>query len=282
MSTKFSFLFCALYCLAVVQGNAQEAADTAAAKTKVNFKMGVFYNSHLNYYGRTDSLKSQGLFPLAELWLNDKLYMNAAPVFVNNTAQSFAYAGTVATAGFRFGHDKKDAGNIYLVKPFYKENSGLVQSALQLQLAGTYSWLTKIINFTTGADVKLSDQLDYGLTAGIDHLFRILPGKGFVIVINPSASVNAGTQQFTKTYYKKSSFLLFPGAEQEVTEHVKGFNVLSYELSAAVVLGKGRFQAVAVPAYVIPQNLINVDGRPDLSERGDNLFYATMGLKMNF
>jgi hypothetical protein len=36
------------------------------------------------------------------------------------------------------------------------------------------------------------------------------------------------------------------------------------------------------PSFVLPQNLLEVSGRPDLSERGKNMFYATAGLKYSF
>jgi hypothetical protein len=249
---------------------------------KPQFKIGMYYNTTLNYYGRTDSLKSSGLFPVAEYWFNKNVYLNAAPVFVNNAVSGFLYAGTVISAGIQFGKENKNAGHIYFTKPVYKDNSELVQSALKAQLTGTYSWLTKLVNFTLGGDVKFSDKTDYGATAGLDHLFTINTGPGFLFAINPSININAGTQQFTKTYYKKSSILFFPGAEQQVTENVKKFNILSYECSVPVVVSKGKFQVIFSPAYVIPRNLIVVPNRPDLSERGENLFYTTLGFKVNF
>src|SRR5688572_9450588 len=209
----------------------QAQPDSAAVNDKAQFKLGVFYNSQLNYYGRTDSLRSSGVFPVAELWFNKNFYINAAPVFVNNKASNFDYAGTVATAGYRFTSEDKLSGNIYFVKPFYEANSQLVQSALKGQFVTTLTWLNKFLNITGGGDVKFSDRVDYGATAGADHIFRFeLPGQS-VLVLNPSAFLNAGTQQFTKTYYKQSSFLFFPGAEQIVTESVSNFNILSYEFS---------------------------------------------------
>jgi len=256
--------------------------DSIAKKDKPQFKFGVYYNSNLNYYGRTDSLQSSGFFPVAEFWINKNFYITAAPIFVINSSTGFEYAGSVATAGVRVIKDKKYSSNIYILKPFYKDNSRLIQSALKAQAVGTYTWLNKIINITGGGDLKLSDQLDYGVTAGLDHVFRFeLPGQS-VLVIDPSAYVNAGTQQFTKTSYKQSGFLFFPGIQQQVTEEVSKFNILSYEFSIPIVFAKGKFQLIASPAYVIPQNLITVANRPDLSERGRNLFYATIGVKMSF
>lgn len=267
---RSTFVTIWLCCLSAIATYAQ--SDSADKKTQ--FRLGLYYNSHLNYYGRTDSLRSSGVFPLAELVFGSGIYINAAPVFVNNAVSRFEYAGTVATAGYRFNKKNKFAGNIYVVKPIYKDNSELVQSALKAQLSSQFTWLNKVINLTGGADLKLSDNLDYGATAGIDHIFRFEPGGGVVLVIDPSAYINAGTQRFSKTYYKKSSFLFFPGVEQEVTESVNQFKVLSYEFSMPVIIAKGKFQFLANPAYVLPQNLV-------VTERGENMFYITIGAKVN-
>jgi hypothetical protein len=255
-------------------------AQTDSVKNKTQFKIGVYYNTHLNYYGRTDSLHSSGVFPLAELHFGKGFYINAAPVFVNNKLSSFAYAGTVATAGYRFNKNDKFGGNIFFVKPIYPDNSQLVQSALKGQFSSNFTIMSKIVNATAGGDLKFSDNIDYGATAGLDHIFRFETRKGIVVVLDPSAYINAGTQRFSKTYYKKSNFLLFPGVEQQVTETVNQFKILSYEFSMPVVLAKGKFQLIANPAYVIPQNLVVVQNRPDLSERGKKMFYITLGGKV--
>jgi hypothetical protein len=255
--------------------------DSAAEKKATEFKISANYNTGLNYYGRVDSLRSSGFFPIAELWFNESFYVNAAPVFVNNSAASFQYAGTIASIGYQFNSNDKWLGNIYLVKPLYKENSELVQSALKAQTGMT--WLNKYLNVTAGADAKFSDNTDYGVTAGLDHIFRHQINDKSVLVIDPSLYLNAGTQQFTKSYLKRTSgFLFFPGNEQVVTESAKKFNLLSYEISAPVIFATGKLQLLFTPAYVMPQNLIVVEGRPDLSERGENIFYATIGAKLGF
>src|SRR5882724_5823562 len=162
-------------------------SDSAREKEKVQCRLGSYYNSHLNYYGRTDSLRSSGFFPMAELWFNKNFYINAAPVFVSNKASSFEYAGTVTTAGYLYSEPDKFAVNIYFVKPIYKDNSQLVQAALKAQAGTTLTWLNKFINITGGADVKFSDKTDYGVTAGLDHIFRFELEGPSVLVIDPSA-----------------------------------------------------------------------------------------------
>lgn len=269
-------LIIALASLLCLQATAQETDKS----DKLSFRIGSFYTSRLHYYGRTDSLKSSGFFPLAELQAGKYFYLSAAPVFVMNNAEAFDYAGTVVTTGLRFKKDNKYAAHIYLTKPIYENSSQLVQSALKWQGGATYTWLNKLVNITGGGDVKISDKTDFGATAGIDHIFRKELKGGLVLVADPSAYVNAGTQHFTQTSYKKSGFLFFPGVEQEVTEEVNSFNVLSYEFSVPVILGVKKLQVIAIPSYVIPQNLVKVVSRPDLSERGEPLFVFTAGLKL--
>ena len=274
----FLLLFGLLSCLVL-----RSQSTGTEQKEQTQLKIGINYNTNLNYYGRTDSLRSSGLFPLAELWFNKNFYINAAPVFVNNKVSSFQYAGTVASAGYQFNSDNKWLGNIYVIKPFYKESSKLVQSALKAQTGVTLTFLNKAINITGGTDAKFSDKTDFGATAGIDHIFRSQLDDNSVLVIDPSIYLNAGTQQFTKSYLKKAGgFLLFPGSEQMVTESAQKFNILSYEFSVPVIFARGKFQLQFTPAYVIPQNLVTVENRPDLSERGKEMFYATIGAKITF
>ncbi|MER3472208.1 MAG: hypothetical protein C4330_13055 [Chitinophagaceae bacterium] len=252
-------------------------------KTKPTFKLSLNYNTGLNYYGRTDSLKSTGVFPLIELWINDGLYINAAPIFVNNKSKSFDYAGTVASIGYQFNKSKKWMANIYLLKPFYKESSELVQSALQAQSGTSISLLNKYLNLNVGGDIKYSDKLDYGANIGVDHLIRIENKDTSVFVIDPSIYVYAGTQNFTKTYYKKTNAsLLMPATQQMVTKKVQTFNVLAYELSVPFVYAKKHWQLIATPAYVLPQNLVTIPGHSEQSERGENMFYGTVAVKYSF
>lgn len=257
--------------------------STTQENSKIQFKISANYNTGLNYYGRTDSLKSTGFFPLAEVWFGKGLYVNAAPIFVNNKVQSFDYAGTVATIGYQFNTSSKWFGNIYLLKPFYKQSSELVQSALKAQAGAGVSYLNKIVNLNVGGDIKYSDQLDYGAQAGIDHIIRIENKDNSVIVFDPSFYTYAGTQNFTNTYYKKTNGnLLLPGNQQQVTEKVQQFNVLAYEASLPIIYAKNKWQFIATPAYVLPQNLVTIPGHPEQSERGENMFYGTLTLKYSF
>src|SRR6476619_641281 len=256
------------------------AQDSTTSHTQ--FKLSLNYNSNLNYFGRTNSLKSTGFFPMAEVWLGEKFYINAAPVFVNNSLQKMEYAGTITTVGFQHSTEKWMT-NLFVLKPFYTSGSQLVQSALKSQAGFSLSSLNKLLNLTIGGDVKFSDKTDFGATAGVDHIIRKENNNGSVIVIDPSFYAYAGTQNFTNTYYKKKGGLpLLPSGNQQVTENVQQFNILAYEASVPFIYVKDKWMILATPSYILPQNLVTVAGRPDLSERGENMFYVTLGLKRTF
>ncbi len=258
------------------------AQSDTAIRQKPHFKLSLNYNSTLNYYGRTDSLRSNGLFPLAEFWFNKDIYVSATPVFVNNSLKSFDYAGTIATLGYLHVTDRMIT-NLYLTKPFYEETSELVQSALKLQTGLNLSFLNRILNLTAGGDLKISDKIDFGANAGIDHIIRKQLKNAGVVVIDPSAYVYAGTQNFTTSYYKKKNTLpLLPGNSEEVKQDVRKFDVLAYELSVPVVYAKGKWMTVLAPSYVLPQNLLTVPNHPELSETGKNMFYTTVTVKYSF
>jgi hypothetical protein len=258
-------------------------AQDSIQKTKPQFKLSLNYNSGLNYFGRTDSLKSTGLFPMAEFWINEHFYVNAAPIFVNNALQKMDYAGTVATAGYQYMNEKW-LTSLNVIKPFYEPNTELVQSALKAQTNLSFTRLNKIANITLGADAKFSDKVDFGAAAGLDHIFRIQNADNSVLIFDPAFYTYAGTQQFSRTYTRKQSGLPLPGRnrEEQVTETGTRFNVLAYEVSMPVIFAKNKVMLIATPSYILPQNLITVPNRPDLSEKGENMFYTTLSVKYSF
>ena len=276
MKHIFSVFFLSLFLQTV-------SAQDSTQKTKPQFKLSVNYNSGLNYFGRTDSLKSRGVFPMAEFWINENFYVNAAPIFVNNALQKMDYAGTVATVGYQYMNEKW-LTNLSVIKPFYEANAQLVQSALKAQANMSFTRLNKVANITLGADAKFSDKVDFGATAGLDHIIRLQAKDNSVLLFDPAIYAYAGTQQFSRTYTRQKSGLTLPGRnrEEQVTETGTRFHILAYEASLPIIFAKNKMMFIATPSYILPQNLLTVPNRPDLSEKGENTFYTTLSLKYSF
>ncbi|MDP4149605.1 MAG: hypothetical protein Q8927_20535 [Bacteroidota bacterium] len=272
-------LFVGCSCLAFSQEK-----DSAETKGKMHFTAGIACNSGLNYYGRVDSLHSRAIYPFVGLALHNGLYMNASFVFIDNSLQSHEYAATLLEGGYNFTDHKGDwAGSFSLTKYFYREDVNLVQSAIKETASASVTKLSKIIDVTLGLNAKWSDRPDAGAEAGLDHILRFphVLGSG-VLVLDPSAYIYAGTQNFTRTYYEQQNLLIVPIAEQQVTTNSRAFNVLAYEFSMPVVYGYKKFNLVFSPAYILPQNLLVIPGHPELSEQGTNLFYLTVSARFTF
>ncbi|MDE3251683.1 MAG: hypothetical protein KGO92_02680 [Bacteroidota bacterium] len=276
MKNKYLLLHVLIGLCLPVFVKAQEKKNTTEQKDA--FSAMATYQSALHYFGRTDSLKSSGLFPTLGFESRTGLYAQGSFIFVNNSAQSNEYSGSTLEAGYRFPQTKHFSGNIFYSQFLYKDKSMLVQSALHAQTGLNLNYLNSILNVNTGVDLKFSDQTDLGLTIGFDHLFLIhQEGSGNALGINPSIYAYAGTQKFSNTYLEKKNFLGIP-VTQQTTEKYTQLNILSYEISLPIVYVFGKCNASLIPAYTLPQNLLTVAGRPDLSEYGKNLFYVSLSL----
>lgn len=255
----------------------QESSKKASQKDE--FSASVNYQSALHYFGRTDSLKSSGLFPSVGFQSKTGLYAQGNFIFVQNASLANTYAGTTIEAGYRFPQTTHFSGNLFYSQFLYKDKSTLVQSALKSQTGINLSYLNKIANINGGVDLKFSNQTDAGATLGLDHLFLFAnPETHTAFAFDPSVYVYAGTQKFSNSYLEKKILLGIPVTQQSTEQQVTQFNVLSYEISMPVVLVMGKFNASVTPAYLIPQNLVTVAGRPDLSERGKEMFYVTLNV----
>ncbi len=270
-----------------LKDSALAVQDSIKANKKNVFNTSVNYVSRLNYLGRVDSLKSSGLFPIIGIESKMGLYANGTFIFTQNSAQPLTYAGTSIEGGYKFPESKHFSGNIFYTQFLYQQTATIVESALKEQTGVNLTWKNKFVNVTGGGDIKFSGQTDIGVTGAFDHLFifKLTSIKKAAVAINPTATINAGTQKFEQTYSKRVGGILgLPGTSLTGTENVSQFNVLSYEFTVPVVFVVNKFYAVLTPAYVLPQNLVTVKNRPDLSETGNNLFYvtATLGMRLEF
>ncbi|MDB5192280.1 MAG: hypothetical protein JWQ96_1843 [Segetibacter sp.] len=284
MKSTYKKTAIAILAIAVFYSTAEAQVNDTSIQRKNQFLANATYQSALHYFGRTDSLRSQGFFPSIGFETKPGFYGNASFIFLNNPVQNMDYTGTVVEGGYRFPEKKNFSGNVFYSHFLYEDNSTVVQAALKGQTGVNLTWNNKIVNVNGGADLKFSNRTDLGLTAGLDRLFiYLIPKTKYALAINPSAYVYGGTQNFTQTVRKRNQIAGLPvGGQQTVSEEVTQFSVLSYEFSAPVVFVAGKFNATISPAYVMPQNLIKVANRPDISENGKNMFYvsASVGVRL--
>ena len=275
MFKHYKILTIVLLCI-FIHSIAKSQTDSSTNEQTNQYTFGTNYASKLHFFGRTDSLKSSAFVPSVTAKFSNGLYVSGSFIFVNNADASFKYTAAITEAGYRFGKSEGFAGSIYADKFFYAAGSGLVQSVQNGQAGFALSHLNNILDINTGGSAVFSDKTDYFANAGIDHLFRIESGNNIFLIV-PTATLNAGTQNFTSTYLKKRNILFLPTADESVTTTDQKFQILSYEFSLPVTYVYNKFAFHFTPGYVLPQNVIKVANRPDLANNSSNLFYANVG-----
>jgi len=267
--------FCCTICRAQnSRSDSTAATDSLSTKEKISIYAGAAYASRLHYYGRTDGLKSSAFLPTLIIQAGKHFFVTPSFIFIKNNSTNFEYAATIINAFYSFGKKKGVAGSITADKFFYKEQSKLAQAVQWGQAGFTLSYLNKIININSGASAAFSkDNTDFFANAGVDHQFKFVK-KQHVFLIKPSVVANAGTQNFTRSYYKNNGFSFLPPSQQMVIETSKKFNLLSYDITVAATYVIKRFIVSVTPGYVLPQNAIIVLNNPSLSENAKNLFFC--------
>ena len=97
-----------------------------------------------------------------------------------------------------------------------------------------------------------------------------------------SAQSDSSEQHRIKFKIGISYSSVLPGSTEQINKNVTKFNVLAYEFSVPVVYAKGKFMTLLTPAFIIPQNIVTGTGNNVASERGQNMFYTTIGFKYSF
>ncbi len=256
--------------------------QTPVPKTTATFIGGAVYAPRLHYFGRTDSLKSTALLPTLTIQFDSiGIYGSGTSVFLNNTIQSFKYAGTIVEAGYRFGKQKGLTGNIYGNKFFYNTTQ-LPQSAFKEQVGLNLNYLMKPINITaTGSSAFSKERTDYFASAGINKVFKKVVKKA-IILITPTYVLNAGSQNFSSIKTRTGVLGGVTGMQQQTIENNKRFKILSHEISLPLIYARKHIFFILTPTFVAPQNIVVVANRPDLSEYAKNLFYANATVLFSF
>lgn len=261
--------------------NNKGTKDDKVTERTIHFILGANYQSGLNYFGRTDSLNSSGICPFAGLSFSNGLYLNATCIFLRNSLQS-TYAATLLEGGYNFKNKKGNlAGNLAATRYFYQDNTDLIQSVVKESISASLTNLNHILDITIGASVRFSDQADYTVQAGTDHIIRFsgLPGKS-ILALDPTATLYAGTQNYIRTWFQQKQLLIFPVGEQQQTTINQQFDILAFECSMPILYAYKQLNLLLTPSYILPQHVLTASGGSETSGKGTPLFYFTATLKL--
>lgn len=242
--------------------------------------------------GRTDTVTTPVVSPNVKYTLKSGIYFSGALNYIPNKKKKRLDGGDIAV-GYDFNITDDLSGGASFTKLFYSSNSTQIGSSISSTFNFNLSYdIGTLISPTLSADYNRNSRgisNDLVLNFGLTHDFIIIGvlGQKDIILISPTAAVNAGTENFYDAYLTKKKFKnITRTAEQNtlITTYIARlgqFGLLDYELSAPVEYKAGHFIFQFIPTYAIVKNQIPKQIAARLSN-DPSVFYFETGIALKF
>ncbi len=301
--TKF-YAFCTTLLLSLVicssiyaQGIGNEAviakkdSTKGSSSGKPSFKIGVNYSNNNVYLGRSDTVKTSIVSPNAKYTFSNGIFISGNLSIIPNETKKLN--GGEFSAGY--DHDFTDnlSGGLSYAKLFYNANSTQVGAGISDVFDANLSYdFGDILSATFNGDYNINRKgtdNDVLLNFGLSHDFaaRGIFGDKDLFIFSPTASFNAGTQNFYNDFLvrRKLRNAKLVAAQTKLLAQYQAqlsqFNILDYEISAPLEYKNNAFIFTLTPTYSIAKNKLAQGVIPGQSS-DNNLFYFEVGVALKF
>jgi hypothetical protein len=266
--------------------------DTATEKSEI--RIGLKYTSDYLYMGRSDSAKAPYLSPSISYFHKSGFFIHSS--FSYLTAKDEGRIDLVTLSGGYDYYKKNFAMGVSLSEYFFSTYSYAVQAEMNTYVNAFVGYDFSLFTLYGDASVGFSDATDFFLGAEIDRTFYAFRNH---LLITPSVSINAGSQQYfneyfiyrsTQTGYGKGSGKGKGSSSQTTTTTTSGqsevlesnkFKILDYESAIQLTYKINNFRIFASAVWTFPVNpatLVSDEG--EYQEDLKNGFYWTTGVRM--
>ena len=263
---------------------------------KASFKIGVNYLSNNVFMGRADTVRTPTILSEMKYIFKNGIYLAATANYIPNRVTNKLDGGSAAF-GYDFDITDDLLGGVSFTKLFYTTNSTQIGSSIGSTINANLSYnIANVITPMVSADYNFLKQ-DFGhdifLNAGISHDFAVygIFGDKDLLIISPSANLNAGTQNFYDAYFvlkkyklTKKALELLQAAESLIIkreDQLSKFKLLDYELSAPVEYKTGVLILSFTPTYAIAENKLPPRVTKGMTS-GSGIFYFEAGVALKF
>lgn len=263
---------------------------------KASFKIGVNYLSNNVFMGRADTVRTPTILPEMKYIFKNGIYLAATANYIPNRVTNKLDGGS-AVFGYDFDITDDFTGGVSFTKLFYTANSTQIGSAINSTVNANLSYnIADVITPIVSVDYNFLKQ-DFGhdifVNTGISHDFAIdgIFGEKDLLIISPSANLNAGTQNFYDAYFilkkyklTKKALALEQAAESLIIrreDQLSKFKLLDYELSAPVEYKTGVLILSFTPTYAIAENKLPPRVTKGMVP-GSGIFYFEAGAALKF
>ena len=267
------------------------------SEKKASFKIGVNYLSNSVYLGRADTVTTSVIEPSLKYTFKSGIYFSGNMQFIPNRATNKLDGGSVG-AGYDYDISDNCSGSISFTKMFYNATSTQIGSAIGSTINANIDYdIAEIITPSLSVDYDILKQgfgSDVLVNFGIAHDFAKLGifGDDDLGIISPTATVNAGTQNFYDAYLTLKKYKLTKkGQAREAAAQkllngqeakLARFNLLDYEFSAPVEYKTGKFIFSFTPTYAFAENKLPPRITRGLVDINGGIFFFEVGASVKF
>jgi len=295
----FTLLFLLSAFGALAQNTSNEDAEDLLDKLDIkkgSFKIGANYLSNNVFMGRADTVKTPTILTDIKYTFKNGIFLAATANYIPNRVTNKLDGGSLA-AGYDFDITDNLLGGLSYTKLFYTANSTQIGSAINSTVNANLSYdITGVITPLVSVDYNFLKQ-DFGhdifLNASLSHDFAIegIFGDRDFLMISPTVSMNAGTQNFYDAYFvlkkyklTKKALALEQAAESLIIKRenqLSKFRLLDYEFSAPVEYKMGVLILSFTPTYAVAENKLPPRVTKGMVS-GSGIFFFETGAALKF
>jgi hypothetical protein len=295
LTVLFLFFGLRAFCQTGTMPGASDSPAKPDDKTKdetSSFKFGVNYLSNNVFMGRSDTAVTPIIIPEAKYTFKNGIYFSGALDYIPSKKMQKLDGGEIA-GGYDFDITDDFSGGASFTKLFYSATSTQIASSVTSTFNVNFNYdIGSIISVSLSSDYNLNKgnvNNDFFITPGLSHDFIAegIFGETDILLISPTVSVNAGTQNFYDAYLNKKKLKtakLTKAQNALLTKYVNQlgqFGLLDYEISAPVEYKAGHFIFQFTPTYAIVQNELPKQIAVKLSDQ-PSIFYFEIGASLKF
>lgn len=262
----------------------QQLKNTNKEGSMLQLELG--YSSDAVFMGRKDSIAAPYLMPGLSYYHKSGFFANASLSYLLSSDQNRIDL-VLLGAGYLLNFDDWSAG-LMVSKYFYDKESYSVLTEVEGAIAGMINYDMGFAETTllVSSYLNSSDVPDFFTDLSVGAPFYFNNRK---ILVTPTVSVQAGSQNFYEAYYQSSRLGNRKGKSNPNNsssessniniESAKNFEFLAIEVSVPIFVTLERFVISASPAYVFPQNpsTIIINGETQ-NEQLENSFYVNLSI----
>jgi len=256
------------------------------------FKFGANYMSDIVFMGRSDTTKTPALLPEVKYTFSNGIFVSGTFDYIPSKKKNKIDGGDVS-AGYNFDITDNLSGSASYTKLFYSKTSTQIASSISNTFSTDISYdIGTIITPAIGADYDLNRNginNDIFINAELSHdfIFKGIFGDEDIVLISPTVTANAGTENFYDAYLVNVKKLTVAKTKRaaaliaQYTNKLSQFELLDYEVSAPIDYKAGHFLFQFTPTYAVVKNQLPQALATRLAN-APSVFYFDAGVFLKF